>query len=469
MEYEITNAGPCLKTIAFTFSREDVDNAFDEGYQEINNYVQIKGFRKGKAPRRALEKRFATEAASSVKEILTERNVGDTVKKENLLVIGNITTKNANLNPIPGHEFILQIDVEVAPEFDLPEYTGLELKSQPDEVTDDKVDETLDRYRKMFANYEKVDEPAKVEDVLRVDFVAKVGEQEITNMQDKRLRVGGDRLFDLPYPELESKFTGAKAGDVVTLAITLPEDHPEADLSGKEAQIDVSVKEVERGELPERDDQFAQNVGMKSLADFRDRIRANLVREAMMENRRKQEEEVLDMLLPAAAFEVSESMVEREIEGIMEQRHQRLARAGVGHDAIHAQLEEYKPEARKEAERKLRWGILASRIGDHEKIAVTNEDMSAQIEALAQSYNTTPAKIVQRIREFNGIGPMAAELLSIKVMQFIIDSAKGGRLDPAMAAPATEQANADAMQSVAGSDDAKAEETKSEEENAAGE
>lgn len=458
MEYEITNAGPCLKNIAFTFSREDVDNAFDEGYQEINNYVQIKGFRKGKAPRRTLEKRFSSEAASSVKETLTERNVGDAIKKENLLVIGNIITKNANLNPIQGQQFILQVEVEVAPEFDLPEYKGLEFKSRADEVTDEKVDETLDRYRKMFANYEKVDEPAKVDDVLRVDFVARAGEREITNMQDKRLRVAGDRLFDLPFPELENMFTGAKAGDTVTLTITLPDDHPEPDLRGQDAQIEVSVKEVERGELPELDDQFAQNAGMKSLAAFRDRIRANLVREAMMEMRRKQEEEVLDILLPAAAFEISEPMLEREMEGILEQRHQRLARAGVSHEAIHAQMDEFKPEARKEAERKLRWGILATRIGDFEKITVTNEDLSAQIEALAQSYNTSPAKIIQRIREFNGIGPMAAELLSIKVMQFVIDSGKGGRLDLATAEPATEQANADAAQSVGTPEDDKPEE-----------
>ena len=94
MNHELIDAGPCRKKMFLKFTPEDIDAVFDESYRDINNYVQLKGFRKGKASRRALEKRFASEAAAGAKQLLTEKNVGDVIKKENLQIIGGIVDKN---------------------------------------------------------------------------------------------------------------------------------------------------------------------------------------------------------------------------------------------------------------------------------------------------------------------------------------------------------------------------------------
>ncbi len=453
MEYELIDAGPCRKKMLLKFTEGDIEAVFDESYRDINEYVQLKGFRKGKAPRRALEKRFKSEAAAGAKRLLTEKNLGDVVKKENLKLIGDIADKNPAEVPTLGRPFTIEVEMDVAPEFDLPEYKGLELTEQGVEVKDDEVDQALERYRKMFANYEPVDGPAELGDVLRLDFSAKIDDQEVVAMKDQRLRVEGEKLFDLPCPDLVEKFKGAKAGDTVVLDINMPPDHPNPDLRGRPARVEAAVLGVERGALPELNDAFAASLGMGALADFRERIKANLVREALLVARNKQEEELLDKLLGAVSFEVPLGMVDSETEALVEQRKMRLSRGGMQEEEMRPQLDSYRAEAGRQALRKVKWGIMAGKIAEKENITVSNEDMAAQVEALAQSYHTTPAKIIQRIREFDGAGAMMSEILSIKVTQFLIDSATGGRLDPARKDTDTGSANAAAAESVAKSGD----------------
>ncbi|MCD8351097.1 MAG: trigger factor [Planctomycetaceae bacterium] len=427
MEYELKDAGPSRKELLLKFSPEDVKEAFGKSYDDINSYVRIKGFRQGKAPRRVLENRFAKEAASGVQEKLLQDNVKKIIEETKIQPFGAYEVKNQSAMPEDGKEYALDMLFDIIPEFELPEYKGIEIKEEEVTVEDDKVDAALDRYRRMFADYKVVDEPAQKEDVLEVNFVAKHGDEEIMSMSDQRLRVEGDILFGLPCPDLEEKFTGAKKGDEITLTITLPEDHPNAELRGKDAAINVTVLTVNRGELPEVNDAFAEGLGMGTLEQFRERIKNNLIREAYVETRQREENEIIDGLIAKVTFDVPEAAVRNETLSLMDGQRQRLIRAGAQPGAaMDEQIAKYRPEAEKEAERKIRWTFIVNKIAEKEGIQVTNDDLAQQVEALAQNYRTTPAKIMQRIREFDGVEPMVAEILAIKVMNFIVLNRAGG-------------------------------------------
>ncbi len=426
MEYQIKDIGSCRKLIEMKFTAEEVDKAFDECYQNINSQIRIKGFRQGKAPRRALETRFAKDAASDAVKALIRQELDKLRDKEKLQVIGSYLLKNTDGLAEPHKPINLDLEFDVVPEFALPEYKGIELADHPVEVKEEKINGMLERYRHMFANYQEVDEPVRQNDIIKVDFETKVDGEEIMHMEDQRLRVDGDILFGLPCPQLVEKFTGAKKGDFVELTITLPADHPNPQLRNHDAQVEVTVKGVERGDLPELNDAFSEGLGMGSLSQLRERIRENLARDAFIEAKQKEEDDIVDKLLAAVPFEVPEAMVKSETDAIMQQRRMHQVRTGVKEDeAMRQQLEAFRPEAEKDALRKVRWGILAAKIGEKEEVRVTNDDLAAQVEALAQQYNTTPAKIIQRIREFDGMQPMLAEIQSAKVLQLIADNAKG--------------------------------------------
>ncbi len=447
MEYELTDIGPCRKRLILNFSADEVSKVLGESYAEVDNHVQIKGFRRGKAPRRILEKKYGREAILGAEDILAERNVNQTVEKEKIVLLGNadkITEKGILKD---GEPYKLEYEFDIRPDFEMPEYKNLNLHKVALPVTDEALDERMENIRHMFAKYDPVEEPAQKEDILNVDFKAEVEGNEIMNMADRNLRVEGDRLFGLPFPELEEKFVGVKAGDKVELTIDLPADHPEEELQGKPAKVEIVVKRVERPILPELTDDFAASIGMSSIADFRNRIRLNMDQEAAMEARREQEKEVLDQLIAKVDFPVPEKYVKEKASFIVRDRVNELARQGQGVP----DMEALKKEADIEADRQTRWEIFASRIADAENIQVSNQEVSRHVERLAQSFNTTPAKIVQRIRDFNGGPAMVKEIMDIKVMQLIIDSAKqpGGII--AKTADETESANADAAQTATNS------------------
>ncbi len=429
MEYELSDAGVCRKKLLLKFSAEDIDKAFDESYREINNYVKLKGFRKGKAPRRTLEKRYAKEAASGVRQQLAETNVPEIVRKEDLDLLGQITSDAAGLAmPVPGQPFTTGFEFSVAPEFELPEYRGLDLTDQNPAVTDEEVEEELDRLRKNFATYEPAPDGdgAEVGDILGVDFETKVDGQEIMTMENQRLRVDGGILFGLPCPNLTEKFKGAKKGDFVLVKVTLPQEHPNPELRGREADVEVTVKSVEHGTMPEMNDAFAAGIGLGTLEQLRQVLRSRLMRDAIVQAKQKEEDEIINSLLSKVSFDIPAGLVEAETNALVEQQRHHLLRAGVKDgDSMNTQMEKYRPEAAKEAERKVRWSILSQKIAKKENIQVSNDDLAAHVEALAQSYGIPPAKVLQRIREFDGVAPMMAEIMSIKVVQFLSNSAKG--------------------------------------------
>lgn len=450
MEKSIVDAGTCRKRLTLTFSTAEVAAAFDESYREIDNYVQMKGFRKGKAPRRLLEKKFSGEAAGAAAEHLSEKNIEQAIQESGLKIMGPIEKTRGAERAVPGEPYVLELEFDVRPEFDLPEYRGLELAPADLKIEESTVDDRLEHFRTMFAHYHDVEDGAEKGDVVNVDFRAEVEGREIMNMEDKNLRVDGERLFGLPYPDLVGKFQGVKVGDAVDLEVALPEDHPDQDLRDKTAQVRLNVKKVERPHLPDLDDAFAGNLGMGTLDEFRQRIRGSLAQDAMVAARTRQEQEVIDKLIEATSFPIPEKYAKSAEESFLEQRRVELTGQGVPDDRAAELMKEAEDVADQRAERQVRWEVIAAAIADKEELKVSNEELSEHIEALARSYKTTAAKIIQRVREINGLGAMMREILDIKVMQLILDAAKGGRDDPEGPSAETEKANAQAADSVNG-------------------
>lgn len=446
MEYQLTDIGPCRKRLVFTFDVAEVDAALDESYAEVDQHVQIKGFRRGKAPRRILEKKFGREAALSAEESLAEKNIGNTLEKEKITLLGQPDSKTSKGTLTPHTPFIVEIEFDCRPDFDMPAYKGLELKTMPVPVTDAELEDRMKNLQTMFAKYDVVDGGAEKGDILNVNFKAEADGKEIMNMTDRNLRVEGDRLFGLPFPELEEKFTGVKAGDEVSLSITLPEDHPDEELKNKVANVSLAVNRVERPNLPEMNDEFAASVGMNNLEDFRNRVKANMEREAVAATRERQEDEIVDLLIAGCEFPLPEKYIHNKVHYLMDQQRAELAKRGIqapDPETMHA-------DAEKVAERQARWEIIASRISEQENLSVEQEEVGRHIENLASSFNTTPAKIVQRIRDFNGGPAMMKEILDLKVMQLIIDNAKIDAGDPAKNSAEVEEANAAAVDSANG-------------------
>ncbi|MDR1520515.1 MAG: trigger factor [Planctomycetota bacterium] len=453
MKLELTDVGNCRRKMSLVFDAGEVAAALEEGYRGINNQVRIKGFRPGKAPRRTLEKMFAGDAAAAAKKWLIDKNLFKAIKDGELAPVGALTEKNHAETPKPGQPFTVELEMTVEPPFELPPYKGMELEERPIRVEDAEVESAIERFRQIFARHEDAGRPAEPGDIVNVDIRVACGESELKNLQDQRLRIAGDILFDLPCPDLIEKFTGARPGDVVRLILTLPGDHPTPELRGRPAEVEAKVKMVERTVLPELNDSFAGILGAETVEQLRRRTRENLINIALREAVAQQEVEIIDKLTTAAAFappaEVTKDHLARllsQFKSDWERKHEQ--EPAPGDEALETALEKYRPEAEKEALRAAKWFILVKRIARLENIEATQGDMANHIESLARAYKTSAAIIIRRIREFNGVEAMMEEILSMKVVEMIRINAKSGRLGSGRPAADTGSANAEAAESV---------------------
>lgn len=421
MNHTVTDVAPCRKRIELSFSTEEVAQGFDEVYRDIADSVAIKGFRKGHTPRRVLERKFGKTVNADVARHVFQKAVADVFEKDKISPMEAPEFKPDENTVTPGQPFTHAFEIDVRPVFDCPAYAGLELKDDVAGPADADVDAQLQRYQRAFSKYNPVEEPAQKEDVLKVDLVVTAGEKEIVNEKDQHLRVDGEELLGLPCPGFADKLVGAKIGDAPAFDLTLPADHPEEALRGQTARAVVTIKGVERPELAPLNDDFASRIGFDTLDKLRERIRANLAGEKNRERRASLERQAIDQLIARCPFDLPEAYLKRRVAGQLMQTRLRLAREGATREFLQEKAAEMEEASRQVTERSIRWSIISDAIAEKENFEITQEDVTAHVDALARRYQTTPAKMLRQLRDADGMYALASEIRDGRVMDIILN------------------------------------------------
>ncbi len=421
---EIKEVAPCRKQVEVTVPAESVDAAFDEAYVHLRDNVQIKGFRKGHAPRRVMERRFAKEVAKDVRAKLFQDAFLETLKDNELTPMGEPDIELEELEARLGEPFHFSTEVDVRPQFDLPEYKGLKLTERVEPADDEEIDAQIERLRQAFATHETVDGPSANGDALQANVLMKAGEEELVNAKEQRLPVEDGQLFGVEIKDLAKKLSKLGAGDTETLKVQLPDDYHREALQGEQATIELEILKVERPDLPPADDQLAKRVGLSTLDALKDRLRQNIEADRQQEARQDLERQVIDQMIEKTSFDLPEEFLQRQIEVNLARRQLRLARSGATREFMEEQAEELKEESASEAERDLRWSIISDVIAEKEEVEVHESEVQAHIEALARAYQTTPVKMLKRIQDMDGLPSLAAELRDVKVVRLILDAAE---------------------------------------------
>jgi len=265
--------------IANSYLRKSVNKA----YKDISNKAKIPGFRKGKIPNQMIDLNFGkkyvlSEAASiSISELYPEIIMGEDIKPIDHPKI-NITQLEEDL-PL-GFEVV--VDVEPQPK--LPAYKGIKATGLSVEVTEEEVEKQVDNIRNKFATLESVedDKPAVKGDYATIDFTGKIDGKEFGggSAEDYVLEIGSNTLFK----EFEDTLIGMKKGDKKSVTITLPDNIENRKLTGKQADFDISIKEIKRKVLPEVDEDFLKNMGdYKDIGEFKDYIEGKLIEQKRMD------------------------------------------------------------------------------------------------------------------------------------------------------------------------------------------
>ena len=292
----VEDAGTLKKKVIVTIPRQRIDAKRNEMFGELSTTALVPGFRIGHAPRRLIEKRFGKEITSDVRNSLVGEALGQAVEKTDLKTIGEPEIDLDAIQLPDEGDMQFSFQVEIRPEFTLPELTGIPVKKPTLAIGDKEIDEAVETWRQSMVRYEPSDGKAAEGDSVMAGATVTVEGCDPVESQGLQLRLAPGQVSGLPLVDLGTALAGAKAGDEVTLTVDVPEAHPTEAWRGKKAAVAVRVGEVRKRIVPEIDEAFVTQRGYESVEQFRTQIAGYLAS-------RHEADVKMAMRLPACALQ----------------------------------------------------------------------------------------------------------------------------------------------------------------------
>jgi trigger factor len=393
-------------------SPEMSKQAYEKTLQEFTRTINIPGFRKGKVPRPILIQQIgSTRIKATVVENLIDTSLKQAIKQENIDVIGNFQLKSSFEDLVqqfePGSALVFSASVDVPPETHLKQYQGLTVQAEAVEFNPDKVNQVLESYRLRSATLVPVEgRPAQEKDVAVIDFASRLV-PESPDAEAKEVPGGSAQDFEVEL--VEGKFIpgfiegiwGLHPGESKEIALQFPEGYAQPELAGKPAVFSITLKELKEKELPELDDDFAQDISeFETLAELEASLTSKYQEEAKQQTRSNQETALLNALVEQLEVEVPETLIRREVDSMVTQAAMYLARQGfdVKQGLTQEMVAEMREQTRPEAIARLRRTLALGRIAELESIKVDPATVRSKVTELMQSYADQEID-EQRLRE----------------------------------------------------------------------
>ncbi|MFH1495203.1 MAG: trigger factor [Pseudomonadota bacterium] len=375
------NVNPLEKTLDLAVSLAKFEADVANRLKQVARTVKMQGFRPGKVPMKMVEQQHGGQVRQEVLGESVQKSFSDAVQLSQLRVAGYPRIE-PKADQGEGESMMFTATFEVYPEVTLGDISASKIERPVVTVGDDEVNKTIDILRKQRVGYESVDRAAATGDRVNVDYRGMLDGVEFAGGQAKgfNLVLGEGRTL----PDFEGQFVGMKAGENKKFDLTFPDDYHSKDLAGKAVTFEVTLNGVEEPKLPEINADFAKSLGVEdgNVEKMRDEIRASLEREVKKRVQEKVKTQVMESLLESTKVDLPTSLVEMEIERLMEQMRQSMASHG-------AQMLDgmQSPELhREQAKRRVALGLILAEAVKSNQLDSKPEQIRAQVEEVAQSY-----------------------------------------------------------------------------------
>jgi trigger factor len=421
--------GPCRKDLHISVPAADVTGAFHDVLSAYAKAARVPGFRPGRAPADVVRRKFAKEIVQDVKERLLPRGYQEAIRQEKVDAVSVLQVNEGNLQD--GQPFDFTVTVDVAPDFNLPVYKGIQLQGQAIVVEPPDIDGVVQNMRENQARYEEVSgRPAQEGDLLQVDFEGVVEGHPILEIAPKAAAVAQGKDFWVVLDrqnELIPGFTdgllGCQIGEKRQVLVDFPQDFAETQLAGRKATYFVDMKALRQKVLPELTEEFLKSMGAESLEKLRARVEAELkaVREAREKGRLQGE--IVKYLLMNTAMEVPESVLQEETRHAVHDLVEESSYRGVSREDMESRKNEIIDVATRNATERVKVRYILTRIADEEKIESTEQDVAARLHDLARRYGKPPEKVREDLEGAGRLDDVAHEIRMNKALKWLVEQA----------------------------------------------
>jgi len=411
----------CKHAIEVVIPASVVEEETGKVAETIRARAHIQGFRPGKAPLSMIRARYGRDIRQEALENLLPKYFRQEVEKDHLDVVGspNIT----NIEYEAGQDVKFKAEFEVAPTIELQEYRGVTVTYEQPTVSDDDVAERLEGLRKQKADFVNLDpKPIETGEVALVDLHSVSGvEGEPIHAHDMQVELGAEETIK----EFSEHIAGMSPGDEKTIAVVYPEEYGQERLAGKTVEFHVHLKNVQKKELPELNDDFAKDLGdFQTLEELKDVIRRNTMQEREVAAQRTAKDAIVDKLVEMHQFPVPEAYLDRQAEIYIDRVLSEQASRGVDTRNMKLDPARVKEATRDRATKEIKASILLERISEREAIGATQDEVDAEITRFSKQNREPVAAVRKRFEENGTLGRIAHAIRTEKVLNFLFENAR---------------------------------------------
>ena len=426
MSLQVEKMEKNMAKLTIEVSAEDLEKAMQNAYQKAKGRITIPGFRKGKAPRKMIEQMYG-------KGIFLEDAVNALIPEHYSKAMGESELEIVSQPKIdlvqaePGKELIFTAEVAVKPEVTLGEYKGVEVPKSDVTVTDEDVDAEVKKEQEKNSRTITVeDRAAQLNDTVTIDFEGSVDGVAFDGgtATEYPLTLGSNTFI----PGFEEQLVGANTGDDVEVKVTFPEEYQAKELAGKEAIFKCAVKKIEAKELPELDDDFAQDASeFDTLAEYKEDIKKNLTEKKEKEARAAKENAAVDKAIENAQMEIPDAMLNTQVRQMLDDFSRRMQSQGLTMEQYFQftgmTLEKMQEEMKPQALKRIQTRLVLEKIAEVENIQPTDEEVEEEFKKMADAYKME----VEKIKELLGdreLEQMKKDMAVQKAVTLVADEAK---------------------------------------------
>lgn len=400
MSVQVENLEKNMAKLTVEVPAAELETAIQAAYMKQKSKISLPGFRKGKVPRKMIEKMYGVEIFydDAVNDILS-KEYPKAAEESGIEIVSRPSIDVVQLEK--GKDFIFTAEVAVKPEVALGNYLGVSVKKAEVSVTEEEVTAEIEKERESNARMVAVEgRPVQEGDTAVIDYEGFTDGEAFEGGKGENhpLVIGSHAFIDT----FEEQLIGKNAGDSVTVNVTFPEEYHAPELAGKPAMFQVKINEVKTKELPDLDDEFAQDVSeFDTLAEYRESVEKKLTERKENEARRVKENEVIEKIIEGSQMEVPDAMVETQAETMIDEFAGRIAQQGLSMDQYmqftgmtqEKLMEQMKPDALK----RIQSGLVLEAIAKAENIEATQEDIDAEIAKMAEMYGMEADKLKEMV------------------------------------------------------------------------
>jgi len=423
----IEQTGPCKKKVIIEIAREKIKKATEKQYKELGKEALVPGFRKGRAPRRLLEKRFGKETTEQIKLTLLADASKTAIEDNKLQTIGEPDIDFENIELPSEGPLKFDFEVEVRPEFELPKLEGIPVTRTKLEVTDEQIDREIEQMQRWSGIWTPREEGSiELDDQIIADAVLKIEgieeEQQLDNIEIY-VRQNGF-VGEIPVEKLDELLVGAKAGETKETSVEVPKTFFREDYRGKKVDIRIEIKDIKWLKPAELDENFLKRYGIEDKEELREKIHDTLHSRLETQSRTEMTEQIYKYLLDNTDFDLPLNIVAEQAGSVLQRQYTNLLLRGLSREQIDEQMEQLQAGSEEQAEKQLKTFFIMDKVAEKLEIDVSEEEINGHIAQLAMERGQRPERMREDMERNGSLAQFTLEVRQNKCIEKLLETAE---------------------------------------------